>query len=184
MARKQLETMMQRNVRSANSAVVTAKVRMGLERGQDSLRPVEPFTIRHLSTSDPETGTDPGLRTERANYVGAASAATRAGRPGCSAGVLRPCRPARSAGQTILFGWSSAGDKSCPQAHWRFANFAQRHTASGKVAPTPYQPRPATVFPGSRRITAYVGPKSAGRGNQSLKENRAPLAGDSARSRG
>lgn len=65
---------------------------------------------RHLSSSDPDT--NPVSRPERA-YPGAASAAIRAGRSGCSAGVLVRAGLARIAGRTIPSGGSPLGMPSC-----------------------------------------------------------------------
>lgn len=100
---------------------------------------------RHPSRSYPLAGPERSLRLACAEDLGAASAATRAGRPGSSAGVLDSRMPAIKAGGAILSGWSRtvrraqttcwrAGNPSCPPLA-RFTRAFSGHKTVGQRGP-------------------------------------------------
>jgi len=121
-------TMMIKETRKQNSFVVATRVELGLVRegsnqGQGNPLGGLPSLARHLSLSDLDATSS---RPERA-YDGAAQAAIRAGRSGCSAGVLHRVGSARFAERTTLCGWFTTG-RHCCATSW-----------SGSRMPAPYQ---------------------------------------------
>jgi hypothetical protein len=116
--------------------VETAEVRLGSNQGLGGPLGGSPSLARHLSPSDPDAM--PGSRLERA-YPGAPPAATRAGRPGGSAGVLPRPGLASIARRASLSDWSPAGKPGC--AHrWscgRFSTVDQQPRQQGMQARPP-----------------------------------------------
>jgi hypothetical protein len=103
MAVKILESLVLRGV------YVVTDVRTVVERIGSGLNAMEPTAIplsfaRHLTPSNPQSDPDAGRRWAPPCSSGGTATATRAGRLGCSAGVLDSSRLARTARPTVHSG--------------------------------------------------------------------------------
>ena len=112
--------------------VVTGTMGIGLNTA-GARPPASLQSSRHPSQRYPQAVQETGLRQGRAKDSGAAPAADRAGRPGCSALVRRS--PAPGAGRAIPGGWLLAMGGAGSSAAWRLDRFTvQRPAARGIVA--------------------------------------------------
>jgi hypothetical protein len=105
-----LDSLVLRGVRIACD-VVTGLERNGSMQADGQTPTMLLSQERHLRADYPQ-GTDPG-RPGSVGFTGAASAALRAGRPGCSLGVPNRRGPAIFAGRAILSGWSPSVRSAC-----------------------------------------------------------------------
>jgi hypothetical protein len=103
MVLNRLENLQLRGFAGANTGVASAQVRNGFDQAGLGT-PTMPLSLtRHLPGSYPRMR--PGKRPADTADGGTASAARRAGRPGCSAGVLVRCGLAITARRAIQSGW-------------------------------------------------------------------------------
>ena len=121
---------MNRNPLVLNSVSVACDVVTGtMDRGTNPASGKAlgiPFS-RRLSQCYPLAEQKPGWRQDHADPLGAAHAADRAGRPGCSSRVVASPRSARPADRASAMRWFLATELFCPPA----ASFLGRFTTEG-----------------------------------------------------
>ncbi len=113
MAVKNVESLVLDGV-SVATEVVTGLKRIGSNTANGQTPAMALSHSRHPSHSD--CGSDPDARPRSgcAEYIGAALAVERAGRPGCCPGVHASRSLARAAGRTVLSGWPLATEVPYP----------------------------------------------------------------------
>jgi hypothetical protein len=92
-----------------------------------------PFS-RRLSQCYPLAEQKPGWRQDHADQSGAAHAANRAGRPGCSSRVVASLRSAHPADRTDAMRWFLATEMFCPPTASPLGRFTARRAAhAGRI---------------------------------------------------
>jgi hypothetical protein len=156
MAVMKLETLVLGGVSIARD-VVTGLKGIGSNPAKSGLPAMDLSHSRHLSQSYRQAEADDPQRPWRADRVGAARAARRAGRPGSFPGVSVRRTPAIVAGRTVLSGWSLRKGAFSPMAMQCYDTAAP----ADRELPKRFQP-PATRTLGSspRRLvgTAWFRP--------------------------
>jgi hypothetical protein len=156
MAVFQLESLVLRGVLDACNVVISLERNGSMQA--DGRAPATPLsTSRHLPGSYPGADMDPGTREGHAENLGAALAAPRAGRPGCSAGVPVSRSPAITAGRAILSGWPRSERGVCATARRQRSFTSLAPASAGKVLsghPRAFPRRPKLVVRQALRLPA------------------------------